>query len=143
MHIREEKLPGARQLARTGQELSREAQVRLARLDLSRTRGRNAALTCRHFGISRETSYGWWRCFDPHDLHSLESRSHRPRHRRQPTWTPGWAVQVLRWRLFVLPPRSPKLHGVVERAQRTHTEQSYWVMNCSLEMEALNRELRE
>jgi len=25
-------------------------------------------------------------------------------------------------RLFVLPPRSPKLNGAVERAQRTHTE---------------------
>jgi transposase-like protein len=109
---------------RIEQELSQEAQVRLARLDFSRTRGRNAALTCRHFGISRETFYGWWRRFLTHDLRSLESRSHRPRHRRQPTWTPGWAVLVLRWRLFVLPPRSPKLHGVVERAQRTHTEQS-------------------
>src|SRR5713226_6976915 len=96
MHIREEKVPRARQLARTGQELSREAQVRLAWMDFYRTRGRNAALTCRHFGISRETFYGWWRRFDPHDLHSLESRSHRPHHRRQPTWTPRWADQVLR-----------------------------------------------
>src|SRR5450759_5277010 len=28
-------------------------------------------------------------------------------------------------RLFVLPPRSPKLHGTVERANRTHTEECY------------------
>ena len=28
-------------------------------------------------------------------------------------------------RLFVLPPRSPKLNGRVERAQRTHKEESY------------------
>jgi putative transposase len=28
-------------------------------------------------------------------------------------------------RLFVLPPRSPKLNGAVERAQRTHTEEFY------------------
>jgi putative transposase len=28
-------------------------------------------------------------------------------------------------RLFVLPPRSPKLHGAVERANRTHTEEFY------------------
>jgi len=46
-------------------------------------------------------------------------------------------------RLFVLPPRSPKLNGAVERAQRTHTEEFYQVTNCSLEMKALNRELRE
>jgi transposase InsO family protein len=42
-------------------------------------------------------------------------------------------------RLSVLPPGSPKLNGAVERAQRTHTEQSYLVTNCSLEMAALNR----
>ena len=28
-------------------------------------------------------------------------------------------------RLFVLPPRSPKLNGCVERANRTHTEEFY------------------
>jgi hypothetical protein len=28
-------------------------------------------------------------------------------------------------RLFVLPPRSPKLNGCVERAHRTHTEESF------------------
>jgi transposase InsO family protein len=46
-------------------------------------------------------------------------------------------------RLFVLPPRSPKLNGAVERAQRTHTEEFYQVTECSLEMAALNRELRQ
>lgn len=301
MHIREQKLPRARELSRSGQELSREALVRLAWMDFYRTRGRNAAFTCRHFGISRKTFYRWRRRFDPHDLHSLESGSHRPHHRRQPTWTPAWADQVLRWRrrfprwgkdklvvllhrqglrlstsmvgrilrdlkkrgvlveplrsgsrhprrslrprpyavrkpkeyraihpgdlvevdtldvrplpgviwkhftardvisrwdvlqahtrataatatqfldslqqrmpfpvravqvdggsefaaefeqacqqrglrLFVLPPRSPKLNGAVERAQRTHTEEFYQVTDCSLEMAALNRELRE
>ena len=32
-------------------------------------------------------------------------------------------------RLFVLPPRSPKLNGAVERAQRTHTEEFYEVVD--------------
>jgi putative transposase len=45
--------------------------------------------------------------------------------------------------LFVLPPRSPKLKGSVERAQRTHTEEFYQVTACSLEMKKLNRELRQ
>ena len=45
-------------------------------------------------------------------------------------------------RLFVLPPRSPKLNGSVERAQRTHTEEFYEVSEFSLEMAALNQELR-
>ncbi len=44
--------------------------------------------------------------------------------------------------LFVLPPRSPKLNGAVERANRTHTEEFYQITACSLEMRKLNRELR-
>jgi transposase InsO family protein len=53
------------------------------------------------------------------------------------------ACQQRGLRLFVLPPRSPELNGAVERAQRTHTEEFYQVTPCSLEMKALNRELRE
>ena len=34
-------------------------------------------------------------------------------------------------KLFVLPPRSPKLNGCVERAQRTHTEEFYEVNDFS------------
>ncbi len=37
------------------------------------------------------------------------------------------ACQARGIRLFVLPPRSPKLHGAVERANRTHTEEFYEV----------------
>jgi len=52
------------------------------------------------------------------------------------------ACQQRGLRLFVLPPRSPKLNGAVERANRTHTEEFYQVTLCSLEMKKLNRELR-
>ncbi len=44
-------------------------------------------------------------------------------------------------RLFILPPRSPKLNGCVERAQRTHTEEFYEVTDFSVEVAALNQEL--
>ena len=44
-------------------------------------------------------------------------------------------------RLFVLPPRSPKLNGRVERAQRTHTEELYEVTDFSLQVATLNQEL--
>jgi transposase InsO family protein len=57
--------------------------------------GRHAALTSRHFAISRQTFYRWWRRFDRHDLTTLEERSHRPKNVRQPTWTPGLAERVL------------------------------------------------
>jgi putative transposase len=44
-------------------------------------------------------------------------------------------------RLFVLPPRSPKLNGHVERAQRTHTEEFYEVWDLDWTVSALNRDL--
>ena len=38
--------------------------------------------------------------------------------------------------LFVLPPRSPKLHGAVERANRTHTEEFYEVTDAEPDLAA-------
>ena len=49
--------------------------------------------------------------------------------------------QRLGLRLFVLPPRSPKLNGAVERAQRTHTEEFYEVTDAEPSAEALRPEL--
>ena len=46
-------------------------------------------------------------------------------------------------KLFVLPPRSPKLNGHVERAQRTHTEEFYEVTDTSFEIGELNQALLE
>lgn len=45
-------------------------------------------------------------------------------------------------RLFVLPPRSPKLHGAVERANRTHTEEFYEVTAAEPDLPSLQAELR-
>ena len=46
-------------------------------------------------------------------------------------------------RLFVLPPRSPKLNGHVERSNRTHTEEFYEVTSCDFELPSLNKALIE
>jgi putative transposase len=46
-------------------------------------------------------------------------------------------------KLFVLPPRSPKLNGGVERAHRTHTEEFYEVTESSFELSELREELLE
>jgi putative transposase len=46
-------------------------------------------------------------------------------------------------KLFVLPPRSPKLNGYVERANRTHTEEFYEVTDSSFEINELNKSLLE
>lgn len=45
-------------------------------------------------------------------------------------------------RLFVLPPRSPKLHGAVERANRTHTEEFHEVTDAEPDLEAFRASLR-
>jgi len=45
-------------------------------------------------------------------------------------------------KLFVLPPRSPKLNGHAERAQKPHTEEFYEVTDTSFEISELNRALR-
>ena len=44
--------------------------------------------------------------------------------------------------LFVLPPRSPKLHGAVERANRTHAEEFYEVTTAEPDLTSFQAELR-
>lgn len=44
--------------------------------------------------------------------------------------------------LFVLPPRSPKLNGQVERSHRTHHEEFYQVIPDSWDLASLNPQLR-
>ena len=44
-------------------------------------------------------------------------------------------------KLFVLPPRSPKLNGHVERAQRTHTEEFYEITDAGFDISELNKAL--
>src|SRR5215472_700592 len=85
-------------LKTTGVELIREARTRLAWMDFYR-RTRNVALTCRHFGISRQTFYRWYKRYEPMDLTSLEERSHCPHQRRRPTWSVLLERKVLTLRL--------------------------------------------
>ena len=76
-------------------ELSREGKKRLSWLDYYEGHGRNASLTCRHFGISRQTFYKWKRRYEPRRLESLEERPRRPRRVRRPTWSRELAQAVL------------------------------------------------
>ena len=59
---------------------------------------RNAALTCRYFGISRQTFYRWKGRYNPRSLSSLEERSHKPKRLRQPSWSRELALAVLHLR---------------------------------------------
>ncbi len=51
--------------------------------------------------------------------------------------------QRRRIRLFVLPPKSPKLNGCVERAHRTHTEEFYEVYEVPWNVTELNPQLQK
>ena len=46
-------------------------------------------------------------------------------------------------RLFIIPPRTPKLQGYVERANRTHREEFYEVEDIGLKLEEHNKQLEE
>ena len=95
MQIRWGKPPRVRQLADSRWELSRDALRRLQWMTHYLQHGRNAAFTCRHFGISRQCFYRWWRRYDPHVLTTLEAHSHRPHRLRRPTWSPQQSSAVL------------------------------------------------
>jgi len=84
-------LTGYTQLARLSLDISKDAQNRIKWFDYYRSHGENARLTCRYFGISPQTFYRWLRRYDPYHPATLENRSHRPKQRRQPTYT---TVQV-------------------------------------------------
>ena len=53
------------------------------------------------------------------------------------------ACQALRIALFVLPPRSPRLNGKVERAHRTHQEEFYDLVEVPDDLVVHNTLLRE
>jgi len=89
---------GISRLPRVGVELSKKARQRLKWFDYYDSRGRNARLTCRHFDISPQTFYRWKRRYNHRVPSSLEDRSHRPCHLRQPTYSVELVEAVLRLR---------------------------------------------
>ena len=91
-------VPGVSRLARLQVELSKKARQRLKWFDYYDSRGQNARLSCRHFDISPQTFYRWKRRYNPRHLQSLEDRSHRPQHVRQPTYSVELVEAVLKLR---------------------------------------------
>lgn len=79
-------------------KLSRKARQRLKWFDYYGSHGQNARLTCRHFDISPQTFYRWKRRYNPRHPASLEERTHRPRHLRQPTYSTELVEAVFRLR---------------------------------------------
>ncbi len=98
MRIINRVVPGVSRLAGLQVELSRKVRQRLKWFDYYNSHGYNARLTCRHFDIGPQTFYRWKGRYNPHRLDSLEDRSHRPRHLRQPTSSPALIEAVLKLR---------------------------------------------
>src|SRR3989442_9839122 len=78
--------------------LSREGKQRLKLIEWYEEHGRNAALTCRHFGISRDKFYRWFRRFQATGPGGLEDASRRPHQVRKPTWSRALEQAVLELR---------------------------------------------
>lgn len=90
-------LPGAASIARSAQstKLSKKAKKRLKWMDWYYSHNKNARATCRHFSISPDTFYTWFNRYNPYNLSSLEDRSKKPKHFREPE-TPWQVVDLLR-----------------------------------------------
>ncbi len=76
--------------------LSKQALKRLEWMDWYSNHGKNARLTCRHFGISPDTFYLWKRKFNPLNLSTLEFNTKlcTPHHLREMT-TPTWILKKI------------------------------------------------
>ncbi len=71
--------------------LSKDALKRLQWIDWYFSHGKNAELTCRHFGLSKSVFYRWLNRFDKNNLQSLEfdTKTRQPHTVREMT-TPLW-----------------------------------------------------
>jgi transposase InsO family protein len=76
--------------------LSKAALKRLLWIDWYYAHGKNAELTCRHFGISKSVFYRWFHRFNKKNLKSLEfdTKTRRPKKVREMT-TPLWIQQKI------------------------------------------------
>ena len=82
-------------------QLTKPALKRLAWFDFYHCHNRNISLTCRHFGISRDTFYLWKSKFVPQNLRTLEDNTlnRRPDHLRQMTTDPQILKRIYEVRL--------------------------------------------
>src|SRR5579859_1845193 len=76
--------------------LSKDAQKRLLWFDYYLSHNRNASLTCRYFGISRDSFYRWKKRFNPKQFRTLQfdTQTRRPKKVREMT-TPQWIQEKI------------------------------------------------
>ena len=94
--------------------LSKQAKLRLRWMDYYHKTS-NAALTCRHFGISRKTFYYWLKRYNPYNLRTLEDKSRAPKHKRKPEITPLQEQRIVNLRKKYLRYSKIKLAVIYQR----------------------------
>lgn len=97
--------------------LSKPALKRLSWFDYYYCHNKNISLTCRHFGISRDTFYLWKRRFSTHNLKSLEDnkRTRRPHHLREMTTGLSVLKRIYNIRLADLSKSRYEIHEDLKR----------------------------
>jgi transposase InsO family protein len=91
-------LPKAGALLRLATNLSSKAKGRLKIIDWHRANGENQSLTCRHFGLGRETLREWLKRFKQQGIKGLEDRSHRPHKIREREISPNIQDEIVKIR---------------------------------------------
>ncbi|MBI2625413.1 MAG: transposase [Candidatus Nealsonbacteria bacterium] len=126
-------LPGAVSLASLP-NLSKEAKRRLAWMDHFRLT-KNAARTCRYFGISRQCFHKWRKRYDPFRLESLEEKSRRPKNTRRWEVSRLEELRILRLRKARI--RYGKMKLAVLYAREYGMPVSSWKIQRVIEKHAL------
>lgn len=115
-------------------KLSREALKRLEWIIYYHaTGGRNARLTCRHFGIAPKTFYKWFDRFDEINLHQLEDESRAPKNTRQKEYTPVQYSQVIELRKQYIRYGKMKLLKLYRDRYPDDLHISSWKIQCIIE----------
>ncbi len=94
--------------------LSPEAKRRLSWMDYFH-KTKNISLTCRHFGISRQLFYYWFKRYDPYNLYSLEERNRAPQRKRQREISPEQEMRIVNLRKQYLRYGKEKLAFIYQR----------------------------
>jgi transposase InsO family protein len=97
------------------------------------SRGENAALTARHFGIARKTLYHWLQRFNDQFLRGLEEASRAPKRRRTRMYTPRQYERVVELRRAHIRYGKRKLLELYRNVYPDDITLTDWKVQCIIE----------
>jgi len=101
------------------------------------TKGRNASLVARRFGLARKTFYHWYNRFDETNLRTLEERSRAPVKRREREYTSLQYVRVVKLRREHIRYGKLKLLELYRLDYPADTALTSWKIQCIIERSGL------